>query len=60
MTRRPEGPALFVSVSKSDEERVKRYVRNQALHHRKRTFQEEYLTLLEKHQIEYDDRYIWD
>ena len=28
-------------------------------HHRTRTFQEEYRMLLEKHQIEYDERYVW-
>ena len=28
-------------------------------HHRKMTFQEEYLALLKKHRIEYDERYLW-
>jgi putative transposase len=48
------------SVSKSEEKRVITYVRNQESHHKKRTFKEEFLTLLERHEIEYDARYIWD
>ena len=35
------------------------YIQNQREHHRKKTFQEEYRELLEKHGIEYDERYIW-
>lgn len=54
-----EGCGAF-SVSKSEESRVSKYVRNQESHHRKRTFKEEFLTLLEKHEIEYDERYLWD
>jgi|HubBroStandDraft_5_1064220.scaffolds.fasta_scaffold934709_2 hypothetical protein len=29
------------------------------MHHRKLPFQEEFLALLRKHRIEYDDRYLW-
>ena len=54
-----EGYGAF-SVSKSEEGKVVRYVRNQETHHRKRTFKEELIGLLEKHGIEYDNRYIWD
>jgi len=54
-----EGYGAF-SVSKSDEKRVSKYVQNQENHHRKRTFKEEFLLLLEKHEIEYDERYLWD
>ena len=53
-----EGYGAF-SVSKSDEQRVIRYVRNQEKHHAKRTFKEELVSLLEKHEIPYDLRYIW-
>ncbi len=53
-----EGYGAF-SVSKSDEQRVIRYVRNQERHHAKRTFKEELILLLEKHEIPYDVRYIW-
>ena len=47
------------SVSKSEEGRVVRYISNQEEHHRKRTFKEELIGLLDKHGIAYDKRYIW-
>jgi putative transposase len=47
------------TVSKSNIPEVVRYIQNQREHHRKKTFQEEYRELLEKHDIEYDERYIW-
>jgi hypothetical protein len=33
---------------------------NQESHHRKQTFEEEFLALLERHGIEYDPRSVWD
>jgi putative transposase len=33
---------------------------NQELHHRKMTFQEEFRLLLAKHDISFDERYVWD
>ncbi len=39
---------------------VTTYVENQKKHHKKRTFKEEYLELLEKFQIEYDERYLFE
>lgn len=48
------------SVSKSNVAEVTDYIRNQEEHHRKFTFQEEFLALLHKHDVEYDVRYIWD
>ena len=33
---------------------------NQEEHHRKVTFQEEFIALLKKHNIEYDERYLWE
>ena len=47
------------SVSKSAVDRVVRYIHSQVEHHRQRTFQEEFIHLLEKHGIEYDRRYLW-
>ena len=47
-------------VSYSDLDRVKQYIAKQQEHHRARTFKEEFLALLKRHQIEYDERYIWD
>jgi putative transposase len=48
------------SASMSQLDSIIEYIRNQEAHHRAMTFQEEFLTLLKKHQIEYDERYIWD
>ena len=50
--------SFSVSASRLDE--IECYIRNQPEHHRKMTFQEEFLTLLKKHDIEYDERYLWD
>ena len=47
------------SVSKSQVPDVVEYVANQREHHRARTFQEEFRALLEKHGMEYDERYLW-
>ena len=35
------------------------YIQNQAAHHRKATFQEEYAAFLKKHGVSYDERYVW-
>jgi putative transposase len=48
------------SVSPSNVEQVKAYIAEQEEHHRKRTFQEEYRLMLERHGIEYDEHYVWD
>ena len=37
-----------------------KYIGNQKEHHRFRTFQEEYLEFLEKYEIDYDPKYVWD
>jgi REP element-mobilizing transposase RayT len=46
------------SVSISQVEATIAYIKNQEEHHRKKTFEEEFLTFLKKHGIEYDERYI--
>jgi hypothetical protein len=38
---------------------VKKYIENQEKHHRKRNFEEEFVTLLREHGIEYDERYVF-
>ena len=53
-----DGYAAF-TVSKSDIPRVIKYIQNQRLHHRKKTFQEEYLEFLHANGIDYDERYLW-
>ena len=36
------------------------YIDSQKEHHRKKTFREELLELLQKYKIEYDEKYLWD
>ena len=48
------------SVSQSMVDQVKAYIAGQEEHHRKRTFQEEFRLLLDRHGIQYDERYAWD
>ncbi len=47
------------SVSKSSEKQVMQYIRDQQHHHRKMSFQEEFVDFLNKYNIEYDEKYIW-
>jgi REP-associated tyrosine transposase len=49
--------AFSLSVSQLD--RTIEYIKGQAEHHREMTFQEEFLALLKRHRIEYDERYLW-
>lgn len=53
-----EGYGAF-TVSQSQIEAVKKYIAHQEEHHRKRTFQEEYLEFLQKNGVEYDEKYLW-
>ena len=48
------------SVSQSDADAVVSYIRNQAQHHQKMTFQDEYRRLLERYQVAFDEKYVWD
>jgi putative transposase len=48
------------SVSQSNAPRVRAYIAKQEEHHRQRTFQDELRALLRRHQIEFDERYVWD
>ena len=50
--------AFSVSVSQLD--KTVQYIQRQAEHHQKMTFQEEFLALLKKHRVIYDERYLWD
>ena len=53
-------PGYFgLTVSPSQIERVKQYILDQEEHHRRKSFQEEYLDLLRLSGIEYDERYVW-
>jgi len=48
------------SVSQSSIANVRGYIANQAGHHRKVTFQEELRAFLKRHQVAYDERYLWE
>ena len=48
------------SVSESNAASVMKYIADQEEHHRTRTFEEEFRAFLDKHGIEYDERYVWD
>jgi putative transposase len=54
-----EGYAAF-SVSRSQEQAVLEYIRDQQKHHSKRNFGQELLELLRRHGIAYDPRYVFD
>jgi hypothetical protein len=48
------------SVSVSQLDKIIEYIRNQPKHHKKISFKEEFIALLTKHRIQYDERYLWD
>jgi putative transposase len=47
------------SIDPSRIDPVQNYIQCQEEHHRKHTFQEEYLHILRQCQMEYDERYLW-
>lgn len=53
------GYAAF-SVSQSNVEAVREYIRNQAKHHATQSFQDELRKWLRRYEIEFDERYLWD
>ena len=53
-----EGYGAF-SVSQSQLGTVKRYIANQKEHHKKRSFEEEFIALLKAHKVDYDPRYVF-
>ena len=48
------------SVSESNTGAVIRYIRDQEKHHRKRTYEQEFVEFLKKHRFKYDLRYVFD
>jgi REP element-mobilizing transposase RayT len=47
------------TVSISYREAVKEYITTQAEHHRAKTFEEEYVVFLKKHEVAYEEKYLW-
>jgi hypothetical protein len=52
-----QGYAAF-SVSASNLEPVEKYIRNQGSYHKKIAFEQEYKSLLKKHGVEFDPKYV--
>ena len=55
-----QGGYADFAVSKSDVEQVREYIANQEDHHRKMSYQDEYRALLRKHEVEWDENYVWE
>jgi REP element-mobilizing transposase RayT len=47
------------TVSESNRGAVIRYIQDQEQHHRRISFQEEFLALLKKHGVDFDERHVW-
>ena len=54
-----EGYGVF-SYSHSHIDSVIRYVLNQETHHQKKSFRQEYLSLLDKFEIPFEDKYLFE
>jgi hypothetical protein len=54
-----EGYGAF-AVSYSQIDQVKSYLANQDQHHERKSFQDEFLEFLKRHELEWDERYIGD
>jgi putative transposase len=54
-----EGYSAF-SYAKSQAKTVYNYILNQEQHHKKKSFHEEYLSLLEEFKVEFDERYLFN
>ncbi len=53
-----EGYAAF-TVGISQRDQTISYIRSQPEHHKKRSFEEEFVTFLKKHGVEYDPQHVW-
>ena len=54
-----DGYGVF-TVSRSQTPRVVKYIQGQREHHQRQDFKTEFVFLLEKHEVEYDVRYVWE
>ena len=48
------------SVSESHIDVLVKYIKSQMIHHKTKTFKEEFREFLKKYKIDYDDKYVWD
>ena len=54
-----EGYGAF-SIGESQVARVVKYIAEQKEHHATKEFKDEFLGLLHRYKVEYDERYVWD
>lgn len=47
------------TVSESQVERVRRYIRNQETHHRRQSFEDEFRAILKANHVDFDERNLW-
>ncbi len=47
-------------VSARELDSIISYIRNQHIHHKSKSFEEEYLEILRQYKVEFDERYLWD
>jgi len=55
-----QGGYADFSVSASNLTQVKTYIEHQQEHHSKLSFQDELRSLLRKHYVEWNEKYVWD
>jgi REP element-mobilizing transposase RayT len=48
------------SIGQSQKDTVFNYIRNQKEHHRRVSFQDEFLELIRRYDVPFDERYLWD
>lgn len=48
------------TVSPSQKDTIVAYIDSQIEHHRKQSFQDEFLAFLKRHEVDYDPKYIWE
>lgn len=54
-----DGYGIF-SINPTQTDAVVDYIKNQAEHHKTRSFQDEFRAFLKKYGVEYDEKYVWD
>ena len=48
------------SIGESQVKTLKEYIQDQEEHHRKKSFKEEFREILNRYEVGYDERYLWD
>ncbi len=48
------------SYSRSQLDKVIKYIENQEMHHKRKTFREEYLRMLKEFEVRYDERFVFE